>query len=87
MVRKKKLRVESKGDDVPLRVMREQLGLTQLQLAVAIGTDPSSISRWERGAVEPNLTVLQLKKLCRLIGVSVLEELPDYLGRSPADTK
>ncbi|MUL39483.1 helix-turn-helix domain-containing protein [Gloeocapsopsis dulcis] len=69
-------------DVVPLRAIREQLGLTQAQFAVAVGIDPSTVSRCERGIAEPNLTVLQTKRLCKLIGKS-LDELPDYLGRSP----
>ena len=82
VTRRKRQSHETQEDVVPLKAIREQLGLTQAQFAVAIGIDTSTVSRCERGIAEPNLTVLQMKKLCRLIGSS-LEDLPDYLGRSP----
>lgn len=82
MVNKRKRQPQPQEDIVPLRAIREQLGLTQAQFAVAIGIDPSTVSRCERGIAEPNLTVLQTKRLCNLIGKS-LDDLPDYLGRSP----
>ena len=39
------------GDDV--RRLRTEAGLTQVQLAVAAGLDPQSISRIERGEINP----------------------------------
>jgi putative transcriptional regulator len=65
---------------VAIRAIRASLGLTQLDFAVAIGTTPSSVSRWERGMSEPELTIVQVKRLCKLAGKS-LEDLPDFLGQ------
>jgi transcriptional regulator with XRE-family HTH domain len=69
-----------------LKQLRKQVGLTQVELAKRIpnktgdGTiEQSSISHWERGLKQPELTVLQMKALCRALKVS-LEELPDYFG-------
>jgi len=33
--------------------LREQLGLTQLQAANALGTTPTQVSRWENGEQTP----------------------------------
>ena len=83
MVRKRKSQGnQEKESFVPLKVIREELDMTQTQLAVAIGIDPSTVSRCERGLAEPALTILQLKRLCTLTKKS-LESLPDYLGRTP----
>jgi putative transcriptional regulator len=62
-----------------IKVIREELGMTQLEFAVALGINPITVSRAERGLAEPSLTLLQVKKLCQLTGKSALE-LPDYLG-------
>lgn len=81
MVNRKKSQV-SKEDEplVAIKAIRAETGLTQFEFAVAIGTTPSSISRWERGLSEPELTISQTKRLCRLLKKS-LDELPDYLGQ------
>lgn len=63
-----------------IRAIRADLGLTQLDFAVAIGTTPSTVSRWERGMSEPELTIVQVKRLCKLSG-KTLDELPDFLGQ------
>lgn len=83
MVRKRKRQPQPQEEVVPLRALREQLDMTQAEFALAIGVDPSTISRCERGMAEPSLTLLQLKRLCRLTGRS-LDQLPDYLGKTPA---
>jgi len=64
---------------VPLKAIREELDMTQVQFAIALGVDPSTISRCERGRSEIEFTLLQVKRLCKLTGKS-LDELPDYLG-------
>jgi transcriptional regulator with XRE-family HTH domain len=67
---------------VPLKAIREQLGMTQAEFAVAISIDPSTVSRCERGMTEISLTILQMKRLCKLTQKN-LDELPDYLGKHP----
>jgi len=39
-----------------LRDIRQQLGVTQVALAVALGLDVMTISRWERGVAFPSKT-------------------------------
>ena len=66
-----------------LRLLREEAGLTQAQLAKQIPDKSrtktltqSAISRWESGEDEPELTVFQMKAFCRALGKS-LDDLPD----------
>jgi transcriptional regulator with XRE-family HTH domain len=91
MARKKQIQ---NPEDMPaLRRLREKAGLTQSQLANRIpdktrtkALNQSVISRWESGEDEAELTVPQVKALCRALGVP-LEDLPDDFGppgRSPA---
>jgi len=44
--------------------LRSELGLTQLEMAVALGVTPTTISRWERGKSRPlKLAMRQLEAL------------------------
>ncbi len=54
--------------------------MTQVQFAVALGIDTSTVSRCERGLSEIALTLWQVKCLCMLTG-KTLDQLPDHLGR------
>ncbi len=70
----------------PLKRLRTQAGLTQAELARQIpdktGTKPISqraVSAWERGEYQPELTITQMKALCRALNVT-LDELPDDCG-------
>jgi transcriptional regulator with XRE-family HTH domain len=40
-----------------LRSLRERAGVSQIELAAKIGTDPDTLSRWERGLAEPPMTM------------------------------
>lgn len=37
-----------------IKEMRKKYGLTQIQIARAIGTSELTISNWDRGAMKPN---------------------------------
>ncbi|MBD1838070.1 helix-turn-helix transcriptional regulator [Coleofasciculus sp. FACHB-64] len=63
----------------PLKRRREELGLTQRDVALALGKTVQTVSNWETGLYEPKLTPRDLKALCRLLKWT-LEELPDYFG-------
>jgi transcriptional regulator with XRE-family HTH domain len=58
-----------------LAAARQAKGLTQQQAAQVAGVDVASISRIERGEVEPSLD--RLKALCDLYGVTVDSILAD----------
>ncbi|MEQ8464434.1 helix-turn-helix transcriptional regulator [Coleofasciculus sp. E1-EBD-02] len=69
-----------------LQRFREEAGLTQAQLAKLIPDKTGrktlsqrSVSKWETGQSQPELTISQTKALCRALGKS-LDELPDNLG-------
>jgi putative transcriptional regulator len=67
----------------PLKKLRIQAGLTQAELAKLIPDKTGSgtlsqraVSAWERGEYQPELTIPQVKALCRALGLT-LDELPD----------
>lgn len=67
----------------PLKQLRLRAGLTQAELAKQIpgkagsGTlSQRAVSAWERGEYQPELTIPQMKSLCKALGVT-LDELPD----------
>ncbi|MDP9474542.1 MAG: helix-turn-helix domain-containing protein [Actinomycetota bacterium] len=62
-----------------LRKLRRERGLTQAQLAVQAGLDPSSLSQIETGARRPNTRTLE--KLAGVLGVEVRDLFP--LGQAP----
>lgn len=74
-------------DKMPrLQILREAVGLSQTELAKRIPDktgkktlNQSAISRWESGEDRPELTIPQVKALCRALGKS-LDELPDDFG-------
>lgn len=63
-----------------IRHYREQAGLTQLQLSVAVKCSVDSVRRWESGQREPRAS--EIAKLCEVLGVSEAELL-----RGPAEEK
>lgn len=64
----------------PMKSIREELGLSQRELAIALGISEMTISRAERGVNEPVFTIKQTKILCKLLGKQI-DELPEYLGK------
>ena len=57
------------------RYLREQLGLSQLELSKQIGTSHQNIGRWERGEVLPNIDFCV--KLADFYGIT----LDELIGR------
>lgn len=64
----------------PMRQIREEIGMTQAELAVALGMSYSTVSKAERGLTEPVFTIAQIKKLCKLTKKPI-EDFPDFLGK------
>jgi len=58
-----------------LRLQRQAQGLTQAQVAEAVGIEPDTVGRMERGTRLPSLSVLAL--LAGFLGVEVVELLAD----------
>ena len=67
-----------------LKLIRKILGLTQEELAEAIGVSVRTISRCETGETEPVFTVAQMKRFNRVIRQAghELDDLPDVLSNS-----
>ncbi len=57
--------------------LRKRLGLTQKQVADAVGVTDQTVSNWEAGRFEPRLTISQMQALCRVLQCS-LDELPNF---------
>ena len=51
-----------------IRALREAKGMTQTELAEALGVDQTTISTWETGKAAP--TMFNLQRLADLLGVS-----------------
>ena len=65
-----------------LRYWRSRAGLTQKQLAAAIGIDAASITRWQQGDVVPTTTrLLQVAEACGVDMVTFWGPMPE----APAD--
>lgn len=64
-----------------LRKRREELGLIQRDIALALDKTVQTISNWETGVYEPKMTPREVKALCRLLKWS-LEEMPDDFGQT-----
>ena len=66
------------GDDSPVKIRREELGLTQLQLAYKAGVTPATISNIETGRYKNiRLSPQQFKAICLALGWNRIEEVPD----------
>lgn len=61
--------------------LRKQRGLSQEQLAEALGVSRQTVSKWERGAAAPELE--RLRAMAEFFGVS-LDELAGGEPRAPA---
>lgn len=59
--------------------LRRSKGITQKQVAEALGVTERTVSYWESGKHPPRLSLPQIKALCRLLELPI-EDLPDDLG-------
>jgi transcriptional regulator with XRE-family HTH domain len=69
-----------------LRGIREELGLTQVQLAQSLGTDQSYVSKYERR--ERRLDVIELRSICTALGTTlpqIVERLEGEILSAPQD--
>ncbi len=69
--------VQEPEKESPLKKRRDELGLTQRDVAVAINVSVQTVSNWETGRFkEVRLTLPQVKALCRVLQWSI-DDLPD----------
>ncbi len=79
MTEKSKRRKQA--SDSPWEALRiERTTLTQDELAMYSGIPRSTYQRWLAGKTEAKLSIPQLKKLCQLLGIERIDELPDDLS-------
>lgn len=52
-----------------IREFREKEGLTQIELAARIGTNPATLCRWEKGLRSPRIS--WVAKIAKALGVSM----------------
>jgi transcriptional regulator with XRE-family HTH domain len=67
-----------------IRELREQMGLSQVKLAVMADMDPATLNRLERGTGNPNLRTLE--RVAQALGVEVAELLPKAVA-SPSQRR
>ncbi|MBD1929856.1 helix-turn-helix domain-containing protein [Trichocoleus sp. FACHB-90] len=64
----------------PLKKRREELNLTQRDVAVVVDVSVQTVSNWETGRYqEARLTLPQVKALCRILQWTI-DDLPNDLG-------
>ncbi|HWV46722.1 MAG TPA: helix-turn-helix transcriptional regulator [Nitrospira sp.] len=68
-----------------LREVREQRGLSQVELAERLGNTQTFVSKVERG--ERRLDVVELIEFCEAMEVPVDQWLKDYLKRRTSELK
>lgn len=71
---------QSDGVPARLRSARRAAGLTQKQLAHALGVEPITVSRWERGITTPSLS--RLRRIAELTETTTsdLVRAPDAMS-------
>ncbi|MGV0023842.1 helix-turn-helix transcriptional regulator [Phormidesmis priestleyi] len=69
------------GEESALRKLREELEMSQEDLARELGISLQTVSRWELGKNVPTFTVKQMKALERLLKSidKSISDLPDQL--------
>ena len=56
-----------------LKLRREMLDLTQMDVAKVLNIRPSTVSNWEKNVSKPNLNPDQTQNLCKLLQVDLSE--------------
>ncbi len=72
-------RMTEEQEPLTLVKLRERAGLTQRELAQALGVTITTVSAWENQRHEPRLTFAQTKLLTQILRCS-LDELVDATG-------
>ncbi len=64
-----------------LVLLRLNAGVSQKDLAEALGVSNQTVTNWERGYSEATFTLKQIKILCAVLKVNI-EDLPDKTKKS-----
>ena len=66
-----------------LRQIREQAGLTQVELAQKLDTTQSFISKCERG--DRRIDIVELRAFCTAMGTSLIQFVETFEAQAPTD--
>lgn len=66
-----------------LRQLREQAGLTQVELAQRLDTTQSFISKCERG--DRRIDIVELRAFCTAMGTSLMQFVETFEAQAPTD--
>ena len=69
-------------DQLTLAQLRKRAGLTQRQVADALGITNKTVSEWERGIGEPHLTISETQRLMDVLKCT-FEELLEATSQPP----
>ncbi|MDX2215480.1 MAG: helix-turn-helix transcriptional regulator [Oculatellaceae cyanobacterium bins.114] len=64
------------GEEITPKLLRERVGLTQQQVAIALGKRVGTVSEWERRLYAPRLTFRETLKLMEIYQCT-LEDLAE----------
>jgi transcriptional regulator with XRE-family HTH domain len=73
----------AEDSQLTLAELRDRAGLTQRQLADALGVTVTTISNWERRTKEPTMNFAQVKKMTEVLQCSLDELVEATQKRSP----
>ena len=72
--------MNDKSNKSKLGQLRQNVGLSQKELGDAIGVTEDTIANWENGRRQPRLLPWQIKKLCEIFQIFLVEDIPDDFG-------
>jgi transcriptional regulator with XRE-family HTH domain len=72
--------MKANDNQLTLAKLRERAGLTQRQLAEALGVTTTTISSWERGLKEPRPNFAQVKQIIEALQCT-LDELVEATSK------
>lgn len=72
-------KINKNGGDSPLKILRDELSMSQEDFGRTIGVSVRTVSRWESGISVPSFTIQQLKALDKLLKTAgkTIQDLPD----------
>ncbi|MGL5942339.1 MAG: helix-turn-helix transcriptional regulator [Waterburya sp.] len=67
------------------KLRRDIVGVTQAQIAKALGIRPQTVSNWEKGVSNPSLDPQQTFQLCSILKISLDELARGFRGEISVD--
>ena len=67
------------------KLRRDIVGVTQAQIAKALGVRPQTVSNWEKGVSNPSLNPQQTLQLCSMLKISLDDLARGFMGEISVD--